>query len=96
MQKSLYSDRQELFLQMLRNARLAAGLTQTQLARALRIDQTVVSKAENGVRRLDVVELHAWLEALNLPLLSFIVALDEGLAAITLRNEAGRAKSKRR
>ena len=79
---------------MLRDARLAAAVTQTQLARTLRVDQTVVSKTETGIRRIDVVELHAWLEALNLPLLTFVGALDEGLAAITLRNEVGRRRRK--
>ena len=94
MQKTLHSDRNRLFLQMLRDARLAAGVTQTQLARTLRVDQTVVSKAEAGIRRLDVVELHAWLQALSLPLLDFVAALDDGLAAIALRNEVGRGRRK--
>ena len=94
MQKTLYSDRNRLFLQMLRDARLEAGVTQTQLASALRVDQTVVSKTETGVRRLDVVELHAWLQALNLPLLEFVAALDDGLAAIAIRNEVGRDRRK--
>ena len=94
MQKTIHSDRNRLFLQMLRDARLAAGMTQTQLAWTLRVDQTVVSKTETGLRRLDVVELHAWLRALNLPLLDFVAALDEGLAAIALRNEVSRVRRK--
>ena len=94
MQKTIYTDRNRLFLQMLRDARIAAGLTQTRLARTLHVDQTVVSKTETGIRRLDVVELHAWLQALKLPLLDFVAALDEGLAAIALRNEVGRGRRK--
>lgn len=91
MQKSLFSERNRLFLQMLRDARIGAGLTQTELARVMRVDQTVVSKAETGVRRLDVIELHAWMEALDLPLLAFVAALDEGLSAIKVRHNAASA-----
>lgn len=74
---------------MLRDARFGAAVTQSQLARTLGVDQTVVSKTETGLRRLDIVELHAWLRALNLPLLAFVAALDEGLSAIAVRNEVG-------
>ncbi|MEP7295227.1 MAG: helix-turn-helix transcriptional regulator [Burkholderiales bacterium] len=94
MQTSLYSDRTTLFLQMLRDARLTAGKTQTQLALALHVDQTVISKSERGVRRLDVVELHAWLSALGVPLLDFVAALDDGLSAIAIRNAGGRSRQR--
>lgn len=43
-------------LGLLIEARKAAGLTQQQLAAKLRRPQSFVSKAENGERRLDVVE----------------------------------------
>lgn len=38
-------------------ARLEAGLSQAQVARRLRKDQSFVSKCESGERRVDVVEL---------------------------------------
>lgn len=94
MHKSIHSERHTLFLQALSDARVAAGLTQVQLARRLRVDQTFVSKCERGVRRLDVLELHAWLRALGLPLVDFVSELDEGLVAIELRNEVGRGRRK--
>lgn len=46
-----------LFLTRLREARLAAGLTQMQAAAKLRRPQSFVSKCESGERRVDVVEL---------------------------------------
>ncbi len=45
------------FLQRLREARLAAGLTQVQVAAKLKRAQNYVSKCESGERRVDVVEL---------------------------------------
>jgi transcriptional regulator with XRE-family HTH domain len=46
-----------LFLKRLREARLAAGLTQMEVAAKLRRPQSYVSKCESGERRVDVVEL---------------------------------------
>lgn len=45
------------FLERLRAAREAAGLTQVEVARRLGRPQSYVSKSESGERRLDVVEL---------------------------------------
>ena len=47
-------------------ARLAAGLSQRELAEKLGKHQSHVSKVESGVRRLDVVEVIAWVRALEL------------------------------
>jgi transcriptional regulator with XRE-family HTH domain len=44
-------------VQQLRNARVAAGITQQQLAKRLGIPQSLVSKMETGERRVDAVEL---------------------------------------
>ena len=65
------------FLSELRAARERAGLTQQQLADKLRVHQTVISKAELGTRRVDVVELRVWLEALGVPLARFVATLQE-------------------
>ncbi|MBL8841971.1 MAG: helix-turn-helix transcriptional regulator [Planctomycetes bacterium] len=45
------------FLKRLREARVAAGLTQVEVARRLGKPQSFVSKCESGERRVDVVEL---------------------------------------
>ena len=54
---TIHSPRYRQFLKQLRAARLEAGLTQQEVARALRKPQSFVSKCESGERRVDVVEL---------------------------------------
>ncbi|HEV8437455.1 MAG TPA: helix-turn-helix transcriptional regulator [Methylomirabilota bacterium] len=44
-------------LQRLKEARRRAGLTQVEVAAALRKPQSFVSKCESGERRVDVIEL---------------------------------------
>ncbi|MCJ8141694.1 helix-turn-helix transcriptional regulator [Ancylobacter sp. A5.8] len=56
MQKSLRTPRQILLQSLLVEARKAKGLTQAELATALRKPQSFVAKYENGERRIDVVE----------------------------------------
>jgi transcriptional regulator with XRE-family HTH domain len=55
-QVPLHSPRYRRFLQRLRAARLAAGLTQAQVAKALGKPLSYVSKCELGERRVDFVE----------------------------------------
>ena len=52
----LHSPRYRQFLERLRAARVAAGLTQVEVARSLGKPQSFVSKSENGERRVDAVE----------------------------------------
>ena len=60
--KSLHTPGYDLILTLLREARLSAGLSQTELATRLRRPQNYVSKCELGERRVDVLE---WLEFLD-------------------------------
>jgi transcriptional regulator with XRE-family HTH domain len=55
--RSVYTPAYRRFLVRLIAARRAAGLTQVDVARALRIPQSKVSRMESGERRVDVVEL---------------------------------------
>jgi transcriptional regulator with XRE-family HTH domain len=57
MSKSRYTVRYERFLQVLRNVRKEAGLTQAQVARHFGTYASFVSKVESGERRVDIVEL---------------------------------------
>jgi transcriptional regulator with XRE-family HTH domain len=52
-----HADEYRRMLERLREARLAAGLTQTQVAARLGKPQSYVSKIELGERRIDPVEL---------------------------------------
>lgn len=76
MLKTLYTRQYEVLLCMLRDARTNAGLTQVELAQRLKISQSDVSKCEQGARRLDVVELKLWVEALGARLPEFLAAFE--------------------
>lgn len=71
MPRSVHSDHYRRFLERLRRAREDAGLTQVEVARALRHHQSWVSKSESGERRLDPVEFHALATLYGMPLDSF-------------------------
>ena len=57
MQKSQHTRRYKQLTRAIRAARLAAGLTQAEVAQALGVYATFVTKVESGERRIDVVEL---------------------------------------
>ena len=50
---------------MLKDARLQANLTQTQLAQKLNVPQSFVSKYEHNKRKLDVLEFIKIVQILN-------------------------------
>ncbi|HVY88321.1 MAG TPA: helix-turn-helix transcriptional regulator [Hyphomonadaceae bacterium] len=56
MRKSVHSTRYRRLLQLIVEARLAAGLTQSEVAAKLRRSQSYVAKVEGSERRLDVLE----------------------------------------
>jgi transcriptional regulator with XRE-family HTH domain len=72
MQKSIVSREHKVLLACLKEAREASGLTQIDLAARLRMTQSQVSKCERGERRLDLIELHAWCQALGVNLITFV------------------------
>lgn len=61
--KSIHSPRYNAFLEQLREARHAAGLTQREAAQKLDRPQSWVAQSEIGERRVDVVELLDFLDA---------------------------------
>jgi transcriptional regulator with XRE-family HTH domain len=63
---SLHTKRYELFRGLLAEARRSQGLTQVELATKLKVNQSFVSKYENGERRLDVTEFIDIANALNI------------------------------
>ncbi|MFD1469897.1 helix-turn-helix domain-containing protein [Hymenobacter caeli] len=69
---SIYDARHKSIVNRLTAIRTDAGISQTQLATALEIGQSDVSKVEQGQRRLDIVELVEWLAALEYDLFSFL------------------------
>ena len=79
MLKSLNSHHNEVFLSLLRDRREAIGLPQSELAQKLGQTQATVSRVETGERRLDVIELRAWLRALEVDFIGFMKILDSRL-----------------
>ncbi|MEI7298216.1 helix-turn-helix transcriptional regulator [Paraburkholderia tropica] len=79
MEKSIYSRQYALFTKLLRAAREEAGLTQEEIASRLEATQTFVSKCERGERRLDIIELCNWCEALGIPAGKFVTELEQKL-----------------
>lgn len=57
MPKTIYSEKYKRVLELLRQARKEAGLTQVEVAEALGKPQSFVAKCESGERRIDIVEL---------------------------------------
>lgn len=62
-------------LKLLREKRVLAAMSQAELAERLQWTQAEVSKCETGVRRLDVIELKLWLEALDSDMIAFVQEL---------------------
>lgn len=57
MQKTSHDKKYARILTALKEARLAAGLTQTDVAKRFGAHASFVSKCESGERRIDVLEL---------------------------------------
>ena len=67
-----YSTRYEKLVEKLKQARVNAGLTQTEVAKHLRKGQHFVSRIETGQRRIDVIELQELAKIYNLPISFFL------------------------
>ena len=80
MDKSIHTDEYELLVDLLREARASAGLTQVELAKKLKQSQSFVSKMEVGERRLDLVQLRTVCIALGTTLPEFVAKWEERLA----------------
>lgn len=59
-------------LARLKQARIEAGLTQEEVAKRLKVEQTFVSKSELGDRRVDVIELMDFAKLYRKPLQYFL------------------------
>jgi transcriptional regulator with XRE-family HTH domain len=68
-----YAEKYMDFLRHLREARLGTGMTQQEVAARLGKSQSYVSRSENGERRIDVVELQAFVEVYGLHLSEYVL-----------------------
>lgn len=83
MEKSLHSQEYRLLLDILREIREAAGITQEEMATRLNATQSFVSKCERGERRLDVVELRFWCASLGTPFQALLRKFDRECKRLT-------------
>lgn len=71
-QKTIHTERGRRLAAMLREARVAKGLTLRELGERLGTPHTVVAKIEAGERRVDLVELESICDALGISLVEFV------------------------
>lgn len=72
MKKSVFTAEYQILRTLLRSVRERSNVTQVELAEKLDETQSFVSKCERGERRLDVVQLNAFCEALGIELIDFV------------------------
>ena len=75
----LNRDDYSILISLLRTVRKERGLTQAQLADALGVEQSTVSKIERRERRLDVSELRRVCLVLGITLIDFIKRYESAL-----------------
>lgn len=73
MRKSTHTKEYQVFLKLLIEERIKAGLTQAQLGELLTFGQPGISKIERAERRVDLVELQMICEAFGIKLEDFVV-----------------------
>jgi transcriptional regulator with XRE-family HTH domain len=79
--KSIYSDEHRILSELLREARVKAGLRQADVAERVGWPQSAVSKYESGERRLDLVELRQVCAALGISLAQLIGRFEKARVA---------------
>ena len=79
--KSLHSQTYRKLTELLVQARRKSGLTQQQVADALKTHQSYVAKVEGGERRIDVVEFMEMTKALGLVPSTLLKKLEATLPA---------------
>ena len=76
MKKKIYIAQRGRLVTLLREMRVEAGLTQTDLAVRIEKDQAYVSRYESGQRRLDVLEVREICKAIGTTLEEFVKRLE--------------------
>ncbi|EAA2976609.1 XRE family transcriptional regulator [Salmonella enterica subsp. enterica serovar Tilene] len=69
---SIYSNDYQLVIKALRDAQIACGITQQEVASAFGRPQSFIAKVESGERRLDVVEFVCFCRAVNVDPVSIL------------------------
>lgn len=93
MEKTIYGDEYVVVIQLLKELRKAAGLTQIQMAEQLNQTQSLFSKYERGEIRLDVIQLRTIASILGLTLTEFSEQLERRLTGKATRQSNRRRPS---
>jgi transcriptional regulator with XRE-family HTH domain len=80
MDKSVHTREYAVLLDLLRETRRAAGVTQVQLAERIGESQSHYSKMERGEVRLDLIQVRTICTALGTPLPEFVAELEKRLS----------------
>ena len=68
--KTIHSADYRVLLKMLKAAR--GEMPQTELAKSLKMPQSMLSKYERGELRLDIIQLRAWCKALGVDFVTLV------------------------
>jgi transcriptional regulator with XRE-family HTH domain len=63
--------------ELLYRLRTNAGITQTELANALQMPQSFISKIETGERKINIIELNELCKALGSNIVEFVTVLEK-------------------
>ncbi|MFW1967671.1 DNA-binding protein [Acinetobacter tandoii] len=74
---SIHDPRYKKLIKELIRIRELKNITQVELATSLKKPQSYIAKVENLDRRIDVLELHDWLSALDKPIGEFLASCFE-------------------
>ena len=80
MEKWVKSSQYKIFLDVLRESRHDARLNQADVAERLDETQSFISKCERGERRLDVIELRLFCQAMGISFVTFARRLDKAIS----------------
>ena len=70
--RSIHTPAYQRFVQRLREAREAAGLTQVEVAKAFKRPQSWVANCESGERRVDLIEAAEFARLYGVPITDFL------------------------
>ena len=82
MTRSTHYPHYQTFIELLRETRKKAGVTQAELAERLGNRQVFVSKLERAERRMDVIDLFEYCEAADIDVVEFVRQLKRELKRV--------------
>lgn len=83
MDRSPYTAERELIRSTLKRLREESGMSQGELARRLDVPQSLVSRFENGDRKLDLQELREVCQAIGVPLKELVGRFERALTELS-------------